>query len=166
MSKVGRRTVIAGLAGGAFLLLAGCQKPEEHVPGRAAPLPYTGARPGAPAATLPSFVTAEVKDGYEFALERPDLLRVLPCYCGCGLTAGHRSNLDCFIAGAGPDGAAVFDEHASFCQTCLDIARDAKALIAQGKSLPAIRSYVDARHGDKGPPTDTPLPPDPDAKGG
>ena len=127
------------------------------------PLPrVTSCRSAALAAgasvTFPTFVSAEVKDGYQFALERPDVLRVLPCYCGCGLTSGHKSNLDCFVLGQDKSGKVAFDEHASFCQTCLDIARDAKRLAAEGKSLPEIRAYVDQAYRQKGPSTDTPKP--------
>lgn len=159
MKGIYRRTFLAGLAGGATLLLAGCQaEPAQHTAEPADLQPYAGLRPDSPAVAFPAFVTQTVQDGYQFALERPDVLRVLPCYCGCGLTSGHRSNLDCFIAGVDKAGAVVFDDHASFCQTCLDIARDAKTLAAEGKTLSEIRAMVDERHSSKGPGTDTPKP--------
>jgi hypothetical protein len=168
VKAIGRRSLLVGLAAGSLALLAGCQaqsRSDEH-PAKPADLAsYAGLPPGSPAVQFPAFVTNAVKDGYQFAAERPDVLRVLPCYCGCGLTAGHRSNLDCFVAGATPAGVPVFDEHASFCQTCLDIARDARRLVTEGKSLRAIRAYVDERHSSKGPGTDTPLPPDEGMKG-
>ena len=109
-------------------------------------------------AVYPSYVTREVRDAYEFAVEHPEVLRYMPCYCGCGLTVGHTSNLDCFIDGVTDDGRVVFDEHASYCDICVEIARDAESLLGQGKSLPEIRSYVDLKHGQKGPGTDTPGP--------
>jgi len=122
--------------------------------------PYTAADTSAAArAVFPRYVTAEVEDGYQFALAHPDVLRYLPCYCGCGLTAGHTSNLDCFIAGIDTNGAVRFDDHGSFCDTCLQIARDAKRLLGEGKTLSQIRIYVDQTHGEKGPGTDTPWPP-------
>ncbi len=161
MRPLSRRAVLFSLAGGALLALGGCQaqpasQVADHQTKPAGLSPFTGLAPGA-TFSFPSFVSAEVRDGYQFAVERPDVLKWLPCYCGCGLTSGHKSNLDCFIAGSGKDGV-VFDEHASYCQTCLDIARDAKRLVAQGDSLPAIRAYVDRVHGSKGPGTDTPRP--------
>ena len=64
---------------------------------------------------LPSFVydsSAPPGDvnAYRFALERPDLLKQVPCYCGCGEEAGHKSNLDCFVRSR--NGADVtFDTH-------------------------------------------------------
>lgn len=47
---------------------------------------------------------------YQFAIDRPDLLAQIPCYCGCGQDAGHTSNLDCFIKSRdGND--VIFDDH-------------------------------------------------------
>ena len=50
-----------------------------------------------------------VRELYEFAARRPDVLRYLPCFCGCA-NAGHRSNYDCFIDEVRPDGDVVIDE--------------------------------------------------------
>jgi predicted small secreted protein len=109
--------------------------------------------------TMPSFVTAAMRDGYDYALNYPEQLQYIPCYCGCGLTAGHKSNLDCYVAGVDKNGMAIFDNHASYCTICLEITRDVKRLSAEGKSLPEIRAFVDQAHGEKGPGTDTPKPP-------
>jgi len=51
----------------------------------------------------------EVKELYEFQVTHGDLMRWMPCFCGCGQTAGHRSNRDCYIRRVNPDGSAVFD---------------------------------------------------------
>ena len=67
------------------------------------------------AITLPAFVynptapKGAVK-AYRFALERPDLLSQVPCYCGCGGEAGHKSNLDCFVKTRNGDNV-TFDNH-------------------------------------------------------
>jgi hypothetical protein len=122
--------------------------------------PYTTA--GTKAASniaYPSYVNSEVLDGYEFAIARPEVLKFMPCYCGCGLTQKHASNLECYILGVDNNGGVVFTDHATFCDICLEIARDARDLLKKGKSLSEIRSYVDRVHGEKGPKTDTPLPP-------
>ena len=63
----------------------------------------------------PSFVLKagpEVKGLYVFVLENGDLMRYMPCFCGCGGTAGHRSNRDCFVRRVNADGSVVFDEMA------------------------------------------------------
>lgn len=154
-----RRFLVLGLAGGAALALSACSaQPEAHASRRSTLADFTGLRPGAPAVAFPGFVTPELQDAYQFAVDRPDVLRALPCYCGCGLTSGHRSNLDCFVAGVDAEGAVVLDDHGSFCQTCVDIARDAERLVAEGRTLVEIRAHVDAAHGAKGPGTDTPKP--------
>lgn len=120
------------------------------------PTQLSGGRP----VSLPAYVTTPtLREAYQFALDRPDVLMYMPCYCGCGLEAHHRSNRDCFIKGVDGQGNLVFDDHASGCQTCVDIALDAKQLVAQGKTLPEIRKAIDQNHGQKGPGTDTPLPP-------
>jgi Protein of unknown function with PCYCGC motif len=51
----------------------------------------------------------EVKELYEFQVTHGDLMRWMPCFCGCGKTAGHRSNRDCYIRRVNADGSVVFD---------------------------------------------------------
>ena len=116
--------------------------------------------PSSQQVSFPAYVnTPTLREAYQFAIDRPDVLMYLPCYCGCGLEAGHRSNLDCFVKGVSEQEGMIFDDHGSGCQTCVDIALDAKGLVAQGKSLPEVRKAIDQAHGEKGPGTDTPLPP-------
>lgn len=77
----------------------------------------TGAEPVAYAPvrgslTLPASVTTvapEVREIYEFAARRPDVLHFLPCFCGCW-RVGHKSNYDCFIDVVRPDGLVDIDE--------------------------------------------------------
>jgi hypothetical protein len=51
----------------------------------------------------------EVKKLYEFQVTHGDLMRWMPCFCGCGQSAGHRSNRDCYIRRVDADGSVVFD---------------------------------------------------------
>jgi hypothetical protein len=63
----------------------------------------------------PPFVSdapAEVKALYEFQVTHGDLMRWMPCFCGCGQTAGHKSNRDCYIKSVRPDGSVIFDSMA------------------------------------------------------
>ena len=63
----------------------------------------------------PSYVTdapAEVKTLYEFQVTHGDLMKWMPCYCGCGKNAGHRSNRDCYIKSVRADGSVTFDSMA------------------------------------------------------
>ncbi len=113
-------------------------------------------------ATRPAYVTALSDDwqaAYHFAIARPDVLQWLPCYCGCG-GMGHDSNLDCFVAGREDGGGVTWEEHASYCGICVDIANQASSMLNEGRSMGEIRQAVDATFDDSAVPgTDTPLPP-------
>jgi hypothetical protein len=52
---------------------------------------------------------SEVREAYEFAARRPDVLHYLPCFCGCW-HSGHRSNYDCFIDEVHADGRVNIDD--------------------------------------------------------
>ena len=52
-------------------------------------------------------------EAYQFAIDHPDILAQIPCYCGCGELDGHKSNLDCFIKSREGD-EVVFDDHGSY----------------------------------------------------
>ncbi|MEM4389446.1 MAG: PCYCGC motif-containing (lipo)protein [Candidatus Micrarchaeia archaeon] len=108
---------------------------------------------GTEGASLPNyaFVSAAAEKAYRIALAEPELLRNLPCYCGCGGHAGHRHNLDCFVH---DDGS--FDSHAAYCVTCQNIAIEGYELKRQGKSLKEIRDYIDRKYSQFGRPTPTP----------
>jgi hypothetical protein len=103
---------------------------------------------------------ASVQEAYRFALVRPDVVQWMPCYCGCA-EMGHRSNLDCFLRARMSVGAVAYQEHASSCDVCVQIALLTKARVAEGHSLASIRAEVDATFGGRGVPgTPTDLPKD------
>jgi hypothetical protein len=52
---------------------------------------------------------SEVKRLYEFQVTHGDLMRYMPCFCGCGQNAGHRNNRDCYIRRVNANGSVVFD---------------------------------------------------------
>lgn len=63
----------------------------------------------------PDYVLAagpEIKRLYEFQVTHGELMRYMPCFCGCGGNAGHRSNRDCYVRQVNPDGSVVFDSMA------------------------------------------------------
>jgi Protein of unknown function with PCYCGC motif len=63
----------------------------------------------------PDFVTKagpDVQRLYEFQITHGDLMRYMPCFCGCGQSAGHRSNRDCYVKTVNPDGSVVLDSMA------------------------------------------------------
>ena len=47
------------------------------------------------------------REAYRFAIANRDVLRQIPCYCGCG--AEHQSNAECYIKEVKADGSVVFD---------------------------------------------------------
>jgi hypothetical protein len=51
----------------------------------------------------------EIRELYEFAARRPDVLQYMPCFCGCW-RAGHRSNYDCFVDQVRADGTVEIDD--------------------------------------------------------
>lgn len=51
---------------------------------------------------------ATVHEAYGFALQYPNELAQVPCYCGCE-EAGHRNVRDCFVKEIKPDGTVVWD---------------------------------------------------------
>jgi hypothetical protein len=54
---------------------------------------------------------ASVQEAYRFALANPEVLKQIPCYCGCG-AVGHKNNYQCYVASLDADGNPVFDAHA------------------------------------------------------
>ena len=111
---------------------------------------------------MPDFVRdapARVKESYLYAVDHPDDLAAVPCFCGCG-DMGHKSNLSCFISDSAKEAAPTFEPHASGCGICVDIAQDVKRLRAEGKTRSEVRAYIDATYSSYGPGTDTALPTD------
>jgi hypothetical protein len=65
----------------------------------------------APESALPANIRqapGNVREAYRFAIANRDLLRQIPCFCGCGAER-HTSNADCYIKDVRPDGSIVFD---------------------------------------------------------
>ena len=87
---------------------------------------------------------------YRYVEANQAINRRIPCYCGCGQHSGHQSVHDCFINGKGQ-----YDDHASGCDICLDIAEQVQVLSGQGLDAPAIRARIDKQFGQYGPPTNT-----------
>jgi hypothetical protein len=101
----------------------------------------------------PAFVgtNAQVEEAYAYALEHPKVVAWMPCYCGCE-AMGHGSNLDCYFKAGVVSDRAQFEEHASFCDICVQITLKTKELRAQGRSLAEIRQIVDQTFGGSGAP--------------
>lgn len=111
---------------------------------------------------LPSFLDGkpdDMKTIYQASAKHADLLQYIPCYCGCGEFAGHKSNLNCFVAKVGKDGSIVWDDHGTRCKVCLDIAAESITQFNDGKTPAQIRDYVDSAYKEGyAKPTPTPMP--------
>lgn len=108
----------------------------------------------------PAYVRANAatEEAYAFALAHPQIVQWMPCYCGCE-AMDHGGNLDCYYKHGQPGDKAVFEEHASFCDICVDITLKTKQLDAEGKSLHEIRQVIDQTFGGSAPGTLTAQPP-------
>ena len=92
-----------------------------------------------------------VREAYQFAAANPDLMKQIPCYCGCG-AMGHTSNYACYVKDVKPDGSVNFDDHALGCSLCVDITQDARRMLDEGKSAQDIRAAIVANYSQFGPP--------------
>lgn len=91
-----------------------------------------------------------VQQAYQFNVANPELMKQLPCYCGCG-AMGHTSNYSCYVSGVDADGRVKYDTHALGCSICVDITKDAMRLLQQGKTASEIKVYVDQTYAQYGP---------------
>ena len=65
-----------------------------------------------PRGALPAFTgDADAPELYRFATTRGDVLRYMPCTCGCA-QVGHTSNRSCYIK-AESDAAVTYTSHAA-----------------------------------------------------
>lgn len=50
----------------------------------------------------------KVREAYRFASANREILRYIPCYCGCG-DVGHTSNASCYLKDSSTPGKLIFD---------------------------------------------------------
>ena len=77
---------------------------------------------------------------YRIAITIPDVLKAMPCTCGCTMI-GHTSSKDCFI---NEDGS--YSPHAANCDICQDIAIDAFKLYKQGYSIKKMQNILHKKY--------------------
>ena len=93
---------------------------------------------------------AVTQRAYQFAVANPEVMKQIPCYCGCG-NMGHTSNYTCYVQSADASGKITFDTHALGCSICVDITQDTMRLLRQGSNVKDIRAYVDKTYSQYGP---------------
>ena len=91
-----------------------------------------------------------VQEAYQFASINPDIMKNIPCYCGCG-DIGHTSNYDCYVSDIDAKGTIKFDNHALGCSICVDITKDVMRMLQEGQTPAKARAYVDATYAKYGP---------------
>lgn len=91
-----------------------------------------------------------VQQAYQYAAANPDVMKQIPCYCGCD-DIGHTSNYSCYVSGVDANGQITYDSHALGCSICVDITQDAMRLLKDGKTAPEIKAYVDSTYSKYGP---------------
>ncbi len=106
-----------------------------------------------PPREFPAFVynSARVLQAYETAVQIPEVLSLMPCYCGCGEAHDHKNLKDCFFK---EDGS--LNDHGAFCEVCDMEVADIAKWQGEGYSLEQIRGLIDAKYPSYGEPTDTP----------
>lgn len=111
--------------------------------------------------TLPSFLdehSKEMKIIYRAVAENQELLEHIPCYCGCGRSVNHSHNYHCFIYENKEDGSVVWNDHATRCQVCLDIAADSIVEYKNGKTVAEVRELIEEKYDGQGYPEPTHTP--------
>lgn len=91
-----------------------------------------------------------VQEAYQFNVANPDVMKDIPCYCGCG-NIGHASNYDCYVSNVDDAGNMIFDNHALGCSICVDITQDVMRMLKDGKSPQEARASIDATYSKYGP---------------
>ncbi len=91
-----------------------------------------------------------VRQSYQFALANPELMKQIPCYCGC-VDLGHTSNYACYISAVDGNGKITYDDHALGCSICVDITQDVVRLSNLGKPANEIKAYIDQTYSQYGP---------------
>jgi len=119
---------------------------------------YEGELPPLPKVQYASARPAPLtRAAYEFAARHAEVLRHMPCFCGCERN-GHRHNEDCFVARRAADGRPEWSPHGIGCGICIDIALEASRMLTAGASVADIRAAVDRKYRTEFP-TSTPTPP-------
>ena len=93
---------------------------------------------------------------YAYVATHADLLAQIPCFCGCA-GQGHRSVLNCFVAGFRADGTPTWTDHSFDCEMCVHIAREVMLMESQGLRAGQIQSAIDDQYSHGHVRTPTPI---------
>jgi len=101
--------------------------------------------PPLPPGTLTARPIEVVKAVYEFAARHPEVLKYVPCFCGCERPGmNHKGNDDCFVTKRNGNGQVTeWEGHGMVCEICIDVGQLAMRMYNSGASVTAIRAAVD-----------------------
>jgi hypothetical protein len=163
-------TVAAVLGAGAGYVLAqtpaktAAPQPTKAAVSTPAPAAQTPAKITYPPIPNPGFTPArpidQVRAVYEFAALHPEILKWVPCFCGCEAD-GHTDNDTCFVKRRDAKGNVVeWEPHGFGCQVCIDVGREAMMMYRSGADPVAIRAAIERNWTPKAQrKTPTPMPP-------
>jgi hypothetical protein len=87
-----------------------------------------------------------VKAAYEFAARHPEVLKYVPCFCGCE-RMGHKGNDDCFVSSRNAAGqVTAWESHGMVCEICIDVANRAMQMHNSGASTAVIRDAIEKQY--------------------
>src|SRR6188474_2056122 len=87
-----------------------------------------------------------VRATYDFAAQHPEILKYVPCYCGCG-SQGHKANESCFVARRDAKGNVLeWDTHGFGCTICIDVGRKAMQMYTSGADVYSIRAAIEREY--------------------
>jgi hypothetical protein len=105
-----------------------------------------------------------VRATYDFAAQHPEVLKYVPCYCGCG-SQGHKANESCFVARRDAKGNVLeWDTHGFGCTICVDVAKEAMQMYQSGADVRSIRAAIERKWTPGNEQGKTPTPPPPAKK--
>ena len=86
-----------------------------------------------------------VRKTYQFAADHPEVLKYVPCYCGCD-QMGHMSNAECFVKARAKNGDVTeWQEHGMVCAMCLAVCEQSMHMYEAGASLKQIHDEADRK---------------------
>jgi hypothetical protein len=101
-------------------------------------------------------VPQDLRGVYAYAATHAELLAKIPCFCGCA-AEGHRSVLNCFVAGFRADGTPTWTDHSFDCEMCVHIAREVMLMESQGLRVDQIQAAIEGQYSHGHVRTPTPI---------
>ena len=103
-----------------------------------------------------------IRTAYEFAARHPEVMKYVPCFCGCE-RGGHKDNHDCFVAARDSSSkVTAWEPHGLECEICVSVAQQAWQMHNSGASITSIRNSIEKKYASiattRGNHTPTPMP--------